>query len=245
MHHFFAPGENGETGRIRLTGRDVKHITRVLRLKEKDQLIVSDGQDRDYLCEIRETGPDFVLVDVLEACGASAEPRREILLFQGLPKGDKMDFIIEKAVELGVCRLVPVAMERSVVKLDPARGEKKRERWQLKAESAAKQCGRSRVPEVSAPMDFPEALKLWKDLDRGIVPYESAEDMTHTRRVLEAVPEGASVGFFIGPEGGFDPREIEALQACGAHIITLGPRILRTETAGPAVLAMATLLWEV
>ena len=244
MYHFFAPGGDGESGELMIGGQDVRHITKVLRMRPGDQLIASDGRDRDWLCEIAETGPDFVRLKVVSGKLPSAESSRRIVLFQGLPKADKMDYIIEKSVELGVCEVVPVEMERCVMRLEPGKKEKRRERWQLKAESASKQSGRSMVPEVKAVSSFPEALKLAGMLDHIIVPYESAENMDFTRQTLSSVKEGESAGFFIGPEGGFAPSEIEKLKDAGAKIITLGPRILRTETAGPAVLAMVTLLWE-
>ena len=244
MNHFFAPDGNGESGELMIRGGDVRHITRVLRMKEKDRMIVSDGRDRDYLCEIAETGPDFVRLRVISDTLPSAEPSRQILLFQGLPKADKMDLIIQKSVELGVCGLIPTEMERCVMQLDGAKKEKRRERWQKLSESASKQSGRSIVPDVRAVRSWKEALALAKSLDHVLVPYESAEDMAYTRQCLSEVRPGESVGFFIGPEGGFAPAEIEDLKAAGAKIVTLGPRILRTETAGPAVLAMAALLWE-
>jgi 16S rRNA (uracil1498-N3)-methyltransferase len=244
MYHFFAPEGDGESGELWVRGQDVKHTARVLRMKTGDRLIASDGRDRDWLCEIAETGPDFVRLCVVSDQLPSAEPDRRIVLFQGLPKADKMDYIIEKAVELGACEIIPVEMKRCVVQLEAGKKEKRRERWQLKAQSASKQSGRSIVPEVRAVSSFAEALKLAGTLDHVIVPYESAENMEYTRQTLSAVKQGESAGFFIGPEGGFAPEEIEQLKAAGAKIVTLGPRILRTETAGPAVLAMATLLWE-
>lgn len=244
MHHFFAPGGDGGSGELMIRGQDVKHIVKVLRMKAGDQLIASDGRDRDYLCEIAETGPDFVRLRVIGDELPSAESSRRITLFQGLPKADKMDYIIEKTVELGVSEVVPVEMQRCVMRLEEGKKEKRRQRWQLKAESASKQSGRSLVPEVGPVSSFAAALKRAGELDHIIVPYESAENMEYTRQTFSAVKEGESVGFFIGPEGGFAPEEIEELKAAGAKIVTLGPRILRTETAGPAVLAMVTLLWE-
>ena len=244
MYHFFAPEGDGESGELWVRGQDVKHIARVLRMKTGDRLIASDGRDRDWLCEIAETGPDFVRLCVVSDQLPSAEPDRRIVLFQGLPKADKMDYIVQKAVELGACGLVPVEMKRCVVQLDAGRKEKRRERWQKLSESASKQSGRSAVPEVEAVSSFEAALRLAGKLDHIIVPYESAENMEFTRQTLASVKEGESAGVFIGPEGGFAPEEIEVLKAAGAQIVTLGPRILRTETAGPAVLAMATLLWE-
>ena len=244
MYHFFAPEGAVEDGFLTITGPDVKHITRVLRMKEGERLIVSDDQDRNRLCEIAACGPDFVRVRVLEEEIPSTEMTRRVILFQGLPKGDKMDYIISRSVELGAAGLVPVEMARSVVKLEPKKKESRRERWQAKAESAAKQSGRGVIPEIGAVCGFADAVKQARQLDVILVPYESAEGMAYTREVLGGIPSGASVGVFIGPEGGFAPEEIEALTAAGGKILTLGPRILRTEAAGAAVLAMCTLLWE-
>lgn len=244
MIHSYAPDSDGATGQMIIRGPEVKHLIKVLRLGPGDTLVVSDGQDRDYLCEITESSPDFVLLKVVSDVLPSAEPSRFITLYQGLPKGDKMDYIIEKSVELGLCRLVPVEMARSVVRFDADKKDKKRQRWQLKAESAAKQSGRGRIPTVEKVHSLSEALERAAEEDYLLVAYESAEDMAHTRSLLDAVPAGTRVGFFIGPEGGFTAEEIEKLEAAGGRIITLGPRILRTETAGPALLAMCTLLWE-
>ena len=244
MYHFFAPGGEQADGSLLITGADVKHITRVLRLVPGDQIAVSDNQDRNRLCEITETGPDFVRLKPLDEALPSAEMNRRVTLFQGLPKSDKMDYIVTKCVELGAFSFVPVMMERSVVKLEEKKKEDRRNRWQLKAESAAKQCGRSLIPRVEKVSDFSVALAMAKEMDYLIVPYESAEDMEATRVLLKEVEAGSSLGVFIGPEGGFAPREIMELKAAGARLITLGPRILRTETAGMAFLAMGTLIWE-
>ena len=244
MFHFFAPSENAETGTVTISGPDVKHITQVLRLHAGDRIAVSDGQDRESLCEIEETGPDFVRCKVLPDEMAETECPVRLHLFQGLPKGDKMELIIQKAVELGASSVVPVEMKRSVVKLDEKRKAAKTERWQRIAESAAKQTGRRLIPDVIRPLSFAEALKQAAAMETVLVPYECAEDIAATRRILAAVPKGSDCAVFIGPEGGFDPEEIRRLEETGAKIITLGPRILRTETAGMAVLAMCTLMME-
>ena len=200
MYHFFAPDGTENDGFLTITGPDVKHITRVLRLGEGDRIVISDNQDRNRLCEIAACGPDFVRVRILEEELPSSEMNRRVILFQGLPKGDKMDYIISRSVELGAAGLVPVEMARSVVKLDPKKKENRRERWQAKAESAAKQSGRGVIPEIGAVCGFAEAVRQARDLDVILVPYESAEKMAYTREVLSGIPAGASVGIFIGPE---------------------------------------------
>lgn len=244
MYHFFAPDQNAESGSICIAGPDYNHIVRVLRLKPGDRIAVSDGRDRDSLCEIAEIGPDSVRCEVLPAELADSECPVHLHLFQGLPKGDKMELILEKAVELGASSVVPVEMKRCVVKLDEKKKAARTERWQKQAESAAKQSGRRIIPKVGQVLGFKEAVKAAAAMDRILVPYECAEDISHTRKVLESLKPGQDAAIFIGPEGGFEPAEIEALKAENADVITLGPRILRTETAGMATLAMCTLLLE-
>ena len=166
------------------------------------------------------------------------ELKNRLYLFQGLPKGDKMELIIQKAVELGAYAVIPVEMKRCVVKLDAKKAEKKRARWQQIAESAAKQSKRMVVPEVYPVMAFQEALRLAKTLDVQLLPYENARDMKETRERIDSIRPGQSVGIFIGPEGGFEEDEVASAMECGACTITLGKRILRTETAGMAVLSV-------
>ncbi len=244
MYHFFAPSENAESGHIRISGRDVRHITQVLRLRAGDRIVVSDGQDRDSLCEITETGPDFVYCQVLPATLSDTECPVRLHLFQGLPKADKMEMIIQKAVELGASSIVPVEMKRCVVRLEEKKKSAKAERWQRIAESAAKQSGRRIIPDVERPVTFAEAVDKAKAMTKILVPYEGAENISATRKYLAEVPKGSDCAIFIGPEGGFEAEEIDRLKAAGAKILTLGPRILRTETAGMAMLAMCTLMME-
>ena len=244
MYHFFTAEDGMEKGFLLIKGQDVRHITRVLRLGPGDKITVSDTQDRNHLCEIAETGPDFVRVRILENELISSEMNRRITVFQGLPKSDKMDYIITKCVELGAFEIVPVEMTRTVVRLDDKKKKSRQERWQKLSESAAKQSGRGIIPSVSPVLSFDQALEKARQEDAILVPYESAENMSYTREVLSSVKEGSETAVFIGPEGGFDPKEIKQLKEAGARILTLGPRILRTETAALAFLAMAALMWE-
>ena len=165
-------------------------------------------------------------------------------MFQGLPKSDKMDLIIQKCVELGVFRVVPVTTKRTVVKLDAKKEESRRKRWTAVSESAAKQSGRGIIPEISGVQSFREAVEEAGELDVCLIPYEKAENMARTREILSGIPAGASIGVFIGPEGGFEEEEVREAMEAGARPITLGRRILRTETAGMAVLAMLGYLLE-
>ena len=244
MYHFFAPAENGESGTIHITGADRNHIVRVLRLTCGDRVSVSDGNDRDWLCEIASVNDEEVILTVLPDEREDTELPVSVSLFQGIPKGDKTETILQKCVELGLAEYVPVAMKRCVVKIDEKKKDARRERWQRIAESAAKQSGRRIIPAVGAVIPFSDAVAGASGFDAVLVPYECAEDMAYTRQVLSEITPGSRIAVFIGPEGGFAPEEIESLREAGAKIITLGPRILRTETAGMTLLAMGSLLWQ-
>ena len=245
MHHFFVePGQIGEE-LITITGADTNHIRNVLRMKIGDELHISTGEDDlDYRCRIEQMSEGEVTARIMWVENGQAELPCEITLFQGLPKSDKMEMIIQKAVELGASRIVPVAMQRSVVRLTEAKAQARVRRWNAISESAAKQCRRLRIPEVTQVQSFAEAASFAASLDVILLPYELAKDMAHTRQVLGALAPGQSIGIFIGPEGGFDSAEVRLLQEAGAKTITLGRRILRTETAGMAVLSALMFLLE-
>ena len=238
MHHFFVTPAQVDESTIYIEGPDVNHMKNVLRMKYGEQLEVSDGNNLKYVCSVQAYEEDKAILDILEKKEADTELASEIYLFQGLPKSDKMDLIVQKAVELGVSYVVPVSTKRAVVKLDEKKAAKKVDRWNTIAESAAKQAGRSKIPEVTQVMSFNEALKKSQELDVVLIPYELAEGMAEARKVIRDIGKGQSIGIFIGPEGGFDHDEVEKAVECGAKSITLGKRILRTETAGLAVLAI-------
>lgn len=240
MQRFFArPHEIDEENQsICLTGSDVNHIKNVLRMRLGNEVFISDGASREYRCRIREYTEFGVCLTILEQGETAYELPSRLYLFQGLPKGDKMELIIQKAVELGAYAVIPVEMKRCVVKLDEKKAEKKRVRWQQIAESAAKQSKRMLVPEIYPVMPYEDALKMAQDLDVCLLPYENAKGMVHTRQVIDKLCPGQSVGIFIGPEGGFEEDEVAAAAAYGAEPITLGKRILRTETAGLAILSV-------
>ena len=227
-----------EAHRIHINGTDVNHIKNVLRMKCGEDVWISDGGDKEYHCQIEELGEDEVLLHILYAQEPEYELPNKLYLFQGLPKADKMELIIQKAVELGAFSVIPVETKRCVVKLDAKKGAKKVERWNTIAASAAKQSGRGIVPEVMSVKTYKEALEMAKDLDVVLVPYECAEGMDHTKKLIQSIKPGQSVGIFIGPEGGFDPDEIALACETGGQVITLGKRILRTETAGLALLSV-------
>lgn len=221
-----------------MEGPDVNHIKNVLRMKRGDQVMVSDGEGMQYLCALESFADGLVWFEIVDTWKENRELSSKLYLFQGLPKSDKMELIIQKATELGVYEVVPVVTGRTVVRLDEKKAQKKTARWNAIAESAAKQSGRSRIPRVREAMTFSEALASAGELDVLLIPYEKAEGMEATRQVIEGIRPGQSVGIFIGPEGGFEEAEVEQAVALGAAPVTLGRRILRTETAGFVMLSM-------
>lgn len=238
MYQFFVPPENIQGNRVVITGEDVNHIKNVLRMKEGEEIAVSNGEDgKEYRCGILELGEE-ILCELRFIKEDDIELPSKITLFQGLPKADKMELIVQKAVELGVYEVVPVSMKRCVVKLDDKKQKSKISRWQSIAEAAAKQSKRSIIPQVHSVMTMKQALAYAKEMDMVLVPYEMADDMAKTREIIESIKPGIHIGFFIGPEGGFDEGEIQSAMDEGAVPITLGKRILRTETAGFTVLSI-------
>ena len=240
MYHFFVTPAQIADGYAVITGQDVNHIRNVLRMKPGEEILISSREGGDYFCRVEELEPEHVSAKILEEWENKELPAR-IHLFQGLPKGDKMELIIQKAVELGAYRVVPVSMKRSVVKLDAKKADAKRKRWNAVSESAAKQSKRSLIPEVAPLMTYKEAAGY----DMVFLPYESADGIRKTRELLASVKPGTDIAVFIGPEGGFEDEEVELARENGAEIVTLGKRILRTETAGLCMLSALMLQLEV
>ncbi len=238
MHRFYVENFSGNGNTIDITGSDVNHIKNVLRLKDGDEIIVGDGTGNDYTCSIESIEKDRVTAVICDVTRNAAELETKIILFQGMPKSDKLELIIQKAVELGVYEIVPVITKRTVVKIENNKAEKKLERYNAIAASAAKQSGRGVIPKVMPFMSFPEALSYAEGLDMNIIPYENAEGMEYARSVIKDIKGRKTLGIFIGPEGGFAKEEAEAAAAMGAKCISLGKRILRTETAGLAALSI-------
>lgn len=240
MQRFFVEPHqiDEEAHQIHITGSDVNHISNVLRMKTGEELWISDGSKYEYRCTIESFEPDEVLLHIVYSQEPEYELPCRIYLFQGLPKADKMELIIQKAVELGAYEIIPVETKRCVVKLDGRKSAKKTARWQQIAESAAKQSKRMLIPNVHEVLTFREALKYAESMDVRLVPYELARGMQETKEILAGIEPGQSVGIFIGSEGGFEEKEIEAAIEGGAKPITLGRRILRTETAGLAILSV-------
>jgi len=232
MHKFFVPQEKIGAGAAVIEGEDVRHIYKVLRLEEGAQVIINDCRGTEYLAEITEVDKKQVYLKIINKIEQNNESPIDIYLFQGLPKAQKMDLIAQKATELGVKEITPVITERVVVKSEL--GEyKKLDRWNRIALEASKQSKRTRIPKINEPIEFGAMLKLLCSMDLVLVPYEN-QDGKGLKMVCRDIdrPAVKSVAIVIGPEGGFEPTEIEVLEKMGAEIITLGPRILRTETAG-------------
>ena len=236
MYHFFVSEEqiNGENAYIE--GSDVNHIANVLRMKPGEELLISVKGDWDYLCKIVDIETDRVNLKVLESMEQRELPVN-ITLLQGIPKSDKLEMIIQKAVELGVSEIIPVKTKRVVVKIDEKKADTKVNRWNAIAESPAKQSKRSIIPKVSEPMSIDNALEIVKDFGVKLIPYENADGIDKTRKILDSMDKTKNIAVFIGPEGGFEEAEVERIKNSGFEVITLGKRILRTETAGLALLS--------
>lgn len=238
MNRFFGKSEKIFSDYIIIDGADVNHIKNVLRMKTGEEVMVSGGNNTDYHCRISEISDDEIRLSIVERLESDKELPARIHIFQGLPKSDKMELIIQKCVELGVYEIIPVSMKRCVVKLDDKKASSKIARWQAISESAAKQSGRSIIPCVRNVMSYKEALNYAFTMDYTIVPYELAEGMEATKAALANIKSGMDVAVFIGPEGGFDVSEIAEAGEKGIVPISLGKRILRTETAGLAVMSI-------
>lgn len=240
MYQFFVgPEQIDVAGKsVIIRGNDVNHIKNVLRMRPGEEVAVSNGIDgREYRCGILALEEDCVRLELRFIKEDGVELPAKIYLFQGLPKADKMELIIQKAVELGAFQVIPVAMKRCVVKLDEKKADSKIKRWQGIAEAAAKQSKRGVIPTVAPVMSYAQAVKMASEMDLKLVPYELAEGMEQTKQLIESVKPGQRIAIFIGPEGGFDPEEIRTATEAGIHPITLGKRILRTETAGFTTIA--------
>ncbi|SFR68665.1 16S rRNA (uracil(1498)-N(3))-methyltransferase [Anaeromicropila populeti] len=239
MHWFYIEKSqiNGEY--ISITGSDVNHIKNVLRMSKGERVVICDGEGKDYYCTLQDFSASEIVAKIEDINDTESELQGKIYLFQGIPKKDKMELIIQKAVELGAYEVIPVSMKRCVAKIeDRKKEEKKIERWQSIATSAAKQSGRGIIPKVRNVMRFSEAVAFAKGLDINIVPYEQADNMSETKQMIQKAASQKSIGVFIGPEGGFDESEISAVIEAGFCPVTLGRRILRTETAGLTILSV-------
>lgn len=239
MQNFFIEKQNLLDGFVKISGNDFNHIKNVLRMKIGDKFLVSLDK-KSSLCQIEDFLDNQVVAKVIEYDYQDTSLGIEIYLFQGLPKSDKLELIIQKAVELGVNAIIPVQMERSIAKIEPNKVKAKTERYQSIAKSAAEQSKRTIIPEVTEPTSLKLALEKAKELDLFLIPYENQKGIENTKKALSSIKKGFKVGVLIGPEGGFSDKEIELATAVGTPI-SLGKRILRTETASITALSMLML----
>ena len=238
MYQFFVDSSQINGKEIHITGSDVNHIKNVLRMKIGEELGVSNGVDnKEYRCGILSMEENEIICELRFIKEDGLELASHIYLFQGLPKADKMELIIQKAVELGIYEIIPVSTARSIVKLEPKKEQSKIARWQGISEAAAKQSKRRIIPKVAPVMSFKEAVKMAGEMDMALIPYELADDIQYTKSLVEAIKHGQRVAIMIGPEGGFDEKEINLAKEARIKPITLGRRILRTETAGFTILS--------
>lgn len=242
MPKFFVNSQQIQKNVIFIEKDDANHMISVLRMKKNDKVLVCDGQNTDYECIIKNIGKDVVELEIEKIMESKTEPHIKVTLYQGLPKADKMELIIQKCVELGVSKIVPMATDRAIVKIeDGKKSEKKIERWNKISESAAKQSQRSKIPEVTEVVQFSKALEqALNENDSVIIPYENEEGFSLKQFLTNF--EGNSIAVFIGPEGGFADKEIKLVKQKGINTVTLGNRILRTETAG--LVTIANIMYE-
>ena len=243
MHNFFVDEKARQGDVYYITDSDFNHIKNVLRMKQGDVFLVSSASKSD-LCVLDSFTEDAVIAKITEENYQDTSLSVKLYLFQGLPKSDKMELVIQKAVELGAEGIIPVEMNRCVVKIDAKKKMSKVQRWQAISESAAKQSKRTIIPEVYDVLSYKEAMEKAKEMDVFIVPYENKDGMKSTKNALSEIKKGMSVGILIGPEGGFDEKEIELAEAVGGLTVSLGKRILRTETAAITALSMCMLYAE-
>lgn len=242
MDRFFTPKNNInlEQNTCIIEGEDVKHISRVLRCKENDKLEVCDMDNNEYICEIREINKDNILLDIIEKVNIKRESNLKVKLYQGMPKGTKMELILQKLTEIGVDEIVLVQTKRSVTKIDNKKEDKKIERWERIIYEAAKQSKRGKIPQLTGVLTFKEALEDMKNNDLNLCPYENERTISIKESLKNS--NANTIGIFVGPEGGFEEEEIEKIQNIDGQVVSLGPRILRTETA--SVVASSIVLYE-
>ena len=243
MNHFFVKPEDIRNDLVIIRGQDVKHITRSLRLYSGDKITVSDGLENKYLVELTSTNDKLVEGKIIEELAVDTEPNLQVTLLQGLPKSKKMDLIVRKCTELGINKVIPIETDHTVVKLKPSKAKRRQKRWQKIAKSAAKQSKRTKIPTVKEVIDYQQGLDLVADYDLALIPWVW-EKKQGLKKVIQnnSTEDINNVLVIIGPEGGFSSTEVEAAIEQGVEPVMLGPRTLRTETAGMAALTM--LLYE-
>lgn len=232
MPRFFVDSLDGDS--VTIEGQDARHIALSLRMAKGEEVTVSDGRGLDATCILRDISPDGVTAEITERHASKSEPKVKVTLYQALPKSDKMELIIQKAVEMGVTRIVPVMASRCISRPDEKQMKKKIERWSKISQEAAMQSGRGLIPEIGETIGFEAALKEMSTYDLGIFFYEHAKESMNS--VMEGF-SGNTIAFMVGAEGGFSENETEKALGAGLCVASLGPRILRCETAPLAVMA--------
>ena len=242
MDRFFVEKKNINLGNNTciIEGEDVKHISKVLRCKIGEEIEVCDKDNSEYICEITNISKDLVELNILNKVDIKREADVRVKLYQGLPKGPKMEMILQKLTEVGVDEIILVQTKRSVVKVDDKKEDKKIERWERIIYEAAKQSKRGIIPKLRGVLSFKEALEDMKNNDMNICPYENERTVSIKKAIQNS--DIKNIGIFVGPEGGITEEEIESVQGIGSHVVSLGPRILRTETA--SVVASSIVLYE-
>ena len=242
MPKFFVAENQINNNKITIIGNDVNHIKNVLRQKSGDKITICDtSKEQDYLCEIDKIEEKSIDCNIIEKLENNTESNVKVTIFQGLPKADKMELVIQKSVELGVYDITPLQMKRCVVKLNEKDKAKKIQRWQKISEVAAKQCGRNIIPKINNIVNVKEVCNLCNEYDIVLIAYENEKENTlkkELKNLKKLDKEEIKVAVIIGPEGGIAPEEIEMFEENGAKIITLGNRILRTETVALSVLSI-------
>lgn len=244
MPKFFVKTNQINQNKIQIIGEDVKHITQVLRAKIGEELILCNIEtNQNYLSKIQQITSEFIICDIIKTLQSEAEMGVEVTIFQGLPKADKMEYIIQKNTELGVKQIIPLILTRCVAKLDKKDEAKKIERWQKIALSAAKQSGRDYVPQIQAPITISKLCEKLSEFDLSLLAYENEQTNTLKNELTKIKNKKTlKIAAIIGPEGGIDSKEVQMLEQAGAKIITLGKRILRTETASTMI--MSNIIYE-
>jgi 16S rRNA (uracil1498-N3)-methyltransferase len=237
MRRFYVPPGDIDNNQVYIRDSNAHHLTQVLRIKEGEKVTVFDGSGQEYLVDVKSISRDLVVGNILEATTPDRDTRIKVTLVQGIPKGDKMDLIIQKCTELGITEIIPVLAERTVVKLEENKKEKRRQRWQKISEEASKQCKRSIVPQIREICTWKECLSSIANTENILVLWEN-EKTQGLKTFLESNKSLNQLTLVIGPEGGLSQSEVDSLLELGAQTVSLGPRILRTETAGFAALVM-------
>ena len=242
MPKFFVKNEQIKENNITILGQDVNHIKNVLREKNGNEIVICDFDEKiDYLCEILNINDTQIDCKIIEKLETNSESNIEVTIFQGLPKSDKMELVIQKSVELGAFDITPIEMKRCIVKLNDKEKNKKLQRWQKISEVAAKQCGRNIIPKINHIISLKNVVNTFKNYDKIIVAYEKENEKTLKEELIKLKKqekEKMKIGIIIGPEGGIDEEEIKNLKENNVSIVTLGKRILRTETVALNVLSV-------